>query len=390
MSQRSILVNASYAPSLLAFRAPLLVALVNAGHRVHASAPELEGRTARCLHEMGVATHSVALDRTGMSPLTDRSYMRELRSLMSREGIDYVLGYTIKPCIWGSLAADAEGIESASLVTGLGYSFIPKGVRQRVVRAISRRLWRRATDANRVVIFQNPDDMEDFVAAGALANRSKSRLVNGSGVDMAHYAPAPLPEGARFLMISRLLGNKGVREYCRAAGRLLREGVDARFSLAGYFDQGSDGVAPQELEQWQAQGIEYLGPLDDVRPALADCSVFVLPSYREGTPRTVLEAMATGRPVITTDAPGCRETVSYGENGLLVRPRDATDLAQAMQRLAADPVARARMAEAGYRICREKYEAARVAAATAQHLGLGSPLQAPVRAPVPAGTLAAS
>jgi glycosyltransferase involved in cell wall biosynthesis len=299
--------------------------------------------------------------------------MRELRSLMKSHEIDYVLSYTIKPCIWGALAADAEGVESASLVTGLGYSFIPRGVRQRIVGSISRRLWRRATDTNRVVIFQNPDDIDDFVAAGALADRSKSRLVNGSGVDMAHYAPAPLPPDARFLMISRLLGNKGVREYCGAAAKLLRGGIEARFSLAGYFDEGGDGIAPGELDQWQAMGIEYLGPLDDVRPALAECSVFVLPSYREGTPRTVLEAMATGRPVITADAPGCRETVVDGVNGLLVTPRHTDDLADAMCKLALDPRTRARMAEAGYHLCREKYEAAQVAVTTVQHLGLGRP-----------------
>ncbi|MEP6868611.1 MAG: glycosyltransferase family 4 protein [Novosphingobium sp.] len=371
MKSRTILVNASYAPSLVNFRGPLIAAMVAAGHRVHASAPDLVGDAADRVRRLGAVPHNVPLSRAGLNPVADLGYYRAMRRLVRETHADLVMGYTIKPCIWGSLAAQAEGVESASLITGLGFAFIPgKGLVRQLVGRASRWLYARATAGNRVVIFQNPDDRQDFIAARALADAGKARLVNGSGVDMVHFTPAPLPETPRFLMISRLLGNKGVREYGAAAALLLREGVQAHFALAGFFDEGQDGIAPAELEQWRAAGLDYLGPLEDVRPALADCSVYVLPSYREGTPRTVLEAMATGRAVITTDAPGCRETVRDGVTGLLVPVRDVEATAAAMHRLALDAEARRSMGAAGLAYCAEKYAVERVNAAMLEHLGL--------------------
>ncbi|WP_423141296.1 glycosyltransferase family 4 protein [Parablastomonas sp. CN1-191] len=371
MSSRTVLVNASYAPSLTIFRGPLIRAMVAAGHRVHASAPGLTGETARAVAALGAEPHDVPLSRAGLNPVDDLAYLRAVRALIRRTGADLVLGYTIKPCIFGSLAARSCGVESASLVTGLGFAFIPgKGAVRRLVGLASRQLWRRATAANRVVIFQNPDDRDDFIAAGALADAGKARLVNGSGVDMAHYAPAPLPGDARFLMIARLLGNKGVREYAEAACRLIAAGSRARFALGGFFDEGPDGIDPAELAAWRAAGLDYMGPLDDVRPALAACSVYVLPSYREGTPRTVLEAMATGRAVITTDAPGCRETVRSGDTGLLVPVHDVAATAAAMKALSEDGAARARMGRAGRDLCEEKYAVEKVNAAMLGHLRL--------------------
>ena len=239
-----------------------------------------------------------------------------------------------------------------------------------LVSKASRFLYRRATSANSVVIFQNPDDQADFIGAGALADPAKARLVDGSGVDMTHYASAPLPQQARFLMISRLLGNKGVREYGEAATQLLGEGVNAQFDLAGYFDEGPDSIARNELARWEAAGLNYLGPLDDVRPALSAASVYVLPSYREGTPRTVLEAMAMGRPVITTDAPGCRETVKAGETGILIPVNDIAATAAAMRQLASDAEARQSMGAAGLRYCHQKYAVEKIIAAMLAHLGL--------------------
>ncbi|MDP3674469.1 MAG: glycosyltransferase family 4 protein [Novosphingobium sp.] len=371
MTSRTILVNASYAPSLINFRGPLIAAMIAAGHHVHASAPGLTGEAAVRVAALGATPHDVPLTRAGLNPLDDLGYYRAIRRIIRREGIDLALGYTIKPCIWGSFAARAERIESASLITGLGLAFIPgEGLVRRLVGQVSRQLYRRATAGNRVVIFQNPDDRADFIAEGALADPAKARLVDGSGVDMVHFAPAPLPPEPRFLMIARLLGNKGVREYGEAAVRLLGEGVVARFALAGFFDEGQDSLAPAEVERWQAAGLEYLGPQDDVRPALADSSVYVLPSYREGTPRTVLEAMAMGRAVITTDAPGCRETVRDGETGLVVPVRNVSATAEAMRRLAPDGALRAAMGAAGLAYCREKYAVEKINAAMLEDLGL--------------------
>lgn len=371
MTQRTILVNASFGPSLLNFRGPLLRELVRAGHRVHVSAPRFEPDHLGELRALGACCHEVPLQRTGTDLLADLRYKRALQGIIRSACINLVMGYTIKPCIWGSLAAAAEGTESVSLVTGLGYVFTGTGgIRRQVIKLGSRWLWRRATAANRVVIFQNPDDRAEFISAGLLADPGKARLVNGSGVDMMHYHRAPLPAQADFLMIARLLGNKGTREFGRAASHLLREGVAARFSLAGYLDEGPDGIDPAELAQWRAAGMQYLGSLADVRPALASCSVFVLPSYREGTPRTVLEAMATGRAVITSDAPGCRETVEDGKSGLLVAPRDTEALTAAMRRLISSPDEREAMAEAGWQRCKHRYEVDSVNTTMLQHLGL--------------------
>lgn len=371
MTARTILVNASFAPSLLGFRGPLLRRMAAAGHRVHASAPGMTEDIAAKLRAMGVTPHDVLLQRTGQNPLADLGYLRRLVALIRSQKIDLVLGYTIKPCVWGSLAARVAGVESASLVTGLGYAFIDSGsVRQSAVRRLSIALWRAATAANRVVIFQNSDDRDDFVAAGALGDPAKARLVDGSGVDMADYPRTPLPPGARFLMIARLLGNKGVREYAAAAGLLNAGGSTAYFALAGFFDEGPDGIPESEIAAWQQAGIDYLGPLADVRGALEDCSVYVLPSYREGMPRTVLEAMASGRAVVTTDVPGCRQSIVDGESGLLVPARDSEALCAAMARLADDAALRERMGAAAYRRCRDVYAVERVNDAMVAHLGL--------------------
>lgn len=375
MVARTILVNASYAPSLIAFRGALLERMVGEGNRVYAAAPDILGPIAEKLTAIGVTPVSVALSRTGLNPVADVAYYRSVRRIIRRYGIDLILSYTIKPCIWGSLAAHAEGVESVSLVTGLGYAFIPGGgLKQRIVRAISITLWRRATAANRTVIFQNPDDRDDFIRAGALSDGGKARLVNGSGVDMQEFGRAELPSDPRFLMIARLLGNKGVREYAAAAREMKAEGSPARFTLAGYFDDGPDAIGRDEVERWTAAGLDFIGPQDDVRPALANCSVYVLPSYREGTPRTVLEAMATGRPVITTDVPGCRQTIEHEVSGLLVAPQDTRSLADAMRRMARDTEGRRQMGEAAFQRCRERYAVKAVNKAMFTHVGLsGSP-----------------
>lgn len=371
MAAQSILVNASFAPSLIGFRGPLLRRMVQAGHRVHVSAPSISTAIADELRAIGVTSHEVPLARTGLSPLQDLRYRAALRRLISVHSIDLVVGYTIKPCIWGSIAARECGVQSASLVTGLGYAFIQRPqLRQRLASAVARRLWRRATAANRVVIFQNPDDCAEFVSTGVLADPGKAKLVNGSGVDMAHYERAPMPKEPHFLMTARLLGHKGVREYGRAVMTLRTEGLAARFSLVGYHDVGPDGIRPEELDQLCQAGLDYMGPREDVRPALRDCSVFVLPSYREGTPRSVLEAMATGRAIITSDAPGCRETIVHEESGLLVSPRDANALADAMRRLANDSALRERFAEAAWQRCLDKFEVERVNDTMFRHLDL--------------------
>jgi len=322
-----------------------------------AVAPDIDAETASALKGLGAKPHAISMQRSGKGIMADIKYYRELRRVFADFDADLVISYTIKPNIWGSLAAASLKIRSVSMVTGLGFVFSPaSGVAGSALRYISQKLYRAATNANSQVIFQNPDDLEDFCAAGCLADRGKAFLVAGSGVDVAHYRRVSLPAEPVFLMISRLLGNKGVREYASAAAIVRRQLPDFRFLLVGFLDEGPDCVTAEELAGWQKNGIEFLGEMKDVRPAIEKASVYVLPSYREGTPRSVLEAMAMGRPVITTDAPGCRETVIDNDNGILVRVGDAQDLADKILKLGGDAALREKMGEAGYRRALSKYE----------------------------------
>ncbi|QFR33440.1 glycosyltransferase family 4 protein [Ancylobacter sp. TS-1] len=355
-----IFVLASYAPSLLNFRGPLLRELLAEGHRVSVAAPQIDPQLRQRMESFGISVFEVPLERTGLGIVADLMFYRAVRHLMNKLRPDRLLTYTIKPNIWGAFAAYSAGVPSVAMVTGLGYVFtetdVRPSLRERAARLIARKLYRVTTARNRSVIFQNPDDRRDFINAGCLADPSKARLVHGSGVDLDHYARAPLPGQPVFLMIARLVSAKGVRDYARAALELRRQRSAARFQLAGPLDGGPDSIAVSELDGWIASGLEYLGPLDDVRPAIAGAQVFVLPSYREGTPRAVLEAMAMGRAIITTDTPGCRETITHGSEGLLVPPRDPWALAAAMIHLAGSIELSAAMGERAFERARMKYE----------------------------------
>lgn len=369
-SKLTIVINGSSGPSLINFRGRLIERMIALGHEVHVTAPDMETVETELL-ELGAIPHEIPLGRTGLNPLSDIMYFRAIRGLLRKIKADLVVSYTIKPNIWASIAAGTLGIRSASMVTGLGYAFGEStGLKRGLLRLMARALYRVASAANDLVVFQNPDDQSDFVAAGCLGQTGKARLINGSGVDLDYYSPGPLPERPVFLMAARLLVAKGVREYATAALQILSRRTDARFLLAGYRDGGPDCIRASELDAWTAGGVEYLGPLKDVRPVICESSVFVLPSYREGTPRSVLEAMAMGRPIITTDVPGCRETVVDGRNGLLVPPRDPDALASAMERLIDQPDLRAEMGARSLELCRSKYDVDEVNTALLEHLGL--------------------
>ena len=362
-----IVLIASFDASLLNFRGELLRALLAAGHAVTALAPFVGNEVSGQLNAMGVKTLAFPLQRTGTNPLADVATLCALRRAIKILRPDLVLSYTVKPVIYGSLAAKAMGVRSINaLITGIGNA-LAGGATSAVVKT----LYRRALHHNQAVLFQNPDDRDLFVSLG-LVDRAKAHVVDGSGVDTEHFAPTPLPPQPRFFLLGRLLAEKGIREYVAAAKRFKSSGRVARFALAGWPDKHPNAISARELSEWQTTGvIDFLGPLDDPRPAYTNCSIYVLPSYREGTPRTVLEAMSMGRPIITTDAPGCRETVNHGENGLLVPIHDVDSLARAMMQLADDPALRARMGEASRQIAISRYDVHRVNRQVFTALGLG-------------------
>lgn len=362
--------------SLVNFRGPLLRALRDAGCEVHAAAAAIEDdpAVAAALRDLGVEAHSVPISRTGLNPAADIKALIALVKLMRRVRPTIVLGYTIKPVLWGTLAAWLAGVPRRyAMITGLGYAFTGESTGKRgAVQKVARVLYRTALSGVHGVFFQNPDDLALFRNLGLLAPSTPVTIVNGSGVDLAHYMAKPMPDGpVRFLMIARLLGDKGVREYVSAAAMVRQMHPEASFHLVGGLDPNPDAIDEAEVARWTAEGhVIWHGAQTDVRPFLADAHVFVLPSYREGTPRTVLEAMATGRAIITTDAPGCRETVTDGDNGFLVQPRSADALAAAMLRFLAEPKLIDDMAARSLDLVRNKYAAEKVTGAMLDAMGV--------------------
>ncbi|WP_290522429.1 glycosyltransferase family 4 protein [Alcanivorax sp.] len=375
MTKPVFLLVASFPDSLIKFRGPLIEALIQAGCTVHVAVPGLEAESDIALRLMGleVTVHDIPLERTGLNPVKDLSALLALRKLVGQIRADYVLGYTIKPVIYGTLAAWLGGVRHRfALITGLGYAFTGEatGLRK-VLRLLIQKLYRFSLSRNRLVFFQNPDDESLFRQLNLLKPAIPSRVVNGSGVDVAEYSVSPLPEAPAFLLIARLLGDKGVREYAQAAALVKAQYPESVFRLVGWIDDNPDAIRQQELDEWVASGtVEFLGKLADVRPAIASCSVYVLPSYREGTPRTVLEAMAMGRAVITTDAPGCRETVLDGDNGYLVPVQDVASLANAMTKLIESPDRVATMGARSRQIAEEKYDVHKVNAVMLKEMAL--------------------
>lgn len=345
----------------------------DAGMEVDVAVPSIENLPGlkEGLAAHGVATHGIPLRRTGTNPLADLTLVLALYRLIRGLRPTVTLPYTIKPVIYGTIAAWLAGVPHRyALVTGLGYAFT--GKRQGLLTGIIGMLYRFALGKAHKVFFQNPDDESLFRQRGLLPRSVPSVVVNGSGVDVSSFSVEALPSGQQiFLMIGRLLGDKGVREYAEAARRVKARNAGVQFRLVGWIDTNPDAISQSELDSWITDGtLNFLGKLDDVRPAIAGSTVYVLPSYREGTPRTVLEAMAMGRPIITTDAPGCRETVIEGDNGFLVPVKSVDALVEAMQRFIDNPDLAAKMGQRSREIAKDKYDVHKVNAVMLREMGI--------------------
>jgi glycosyltransferase involved in cell wall biosynthesis len=329
------------------FRGGLIRALDHAGFNVIVFAPD--GPFASEIRAMGAEFCPVPMAARGASPIADLgivlNYVRRLRAISPAA----VLGFTAKPNIYGSIAARICAIPSINNISGLGTIFIRQGVLARILVFLYRIALRRSA----VVFFQNRDDQALFEQKH-LVSANQARLLPGSGVDLTHFVQvAKLDCNDRpftFLLGARLLWEKGVGEFVEAARTLRAQGRSARFQILGALvPEGPAAVGEAELRAWEAEGVvEYLGSVKDVRPALAQADCIVLPSYREGLPRTLLEAAAMGIPTITTDVPGCRDAIDEGVTGLLCHVRSSESLAEAMDAmLARDPSDRLRMGTAG-------------------------------------------
>jgi glycosyltransferase involved in cell wall biosynthesis len=333
---------ASYAPSLVNFRLDLIRDLIAAGHEVIAAAPGDDTDVDETLRGIGARYEPIVMDRAGVNPLSDVRSLSSLVGLFRRIKPDLVFAYTIKPVIYGLLAARLAGVQRRfGMITGLSYALMGgDGMKRRLLKALTVGLYRRALVGADAVIFQNASDLAVFTGHEMTQPGQKTVVVDGSGVNLETFSAAPLPEGPpTFLLMARLLADKGIREFADAARRLKKDHPEWRFQILGPLDVTPTAINKSEVEAWQEQGvIDYLGATKDVRPYLRACSAFVLPSYYpEGLPRSILEAMAIGRAIITTDRPGCRETVIAGENGYLVPAGEVEPLADAMAQLAEEP-----------------------------------------------------
>ncbi|GAB4130546.1 MAG: glycosyltransferase family 4 protein [Rhodothalassiaceae bacterium] len=374
----SMAIVTSQAFSLYNFRDKLIRALVDQGIKVYALAPDYDSRSREAVRALGAEPVDISLERTGMRPLRDLLDMFRLVRTLRHFRPDATFAYFIKPVTYGSLAAWLAGVPRRyALVPGLGYVFIedgaPSGWKRSLLRRIASVLYRIAFRICDRVFFQNDEDAAYFISKGSLT-LDKVVRVNGTGVDLEHFLPAPsVQQPVTFLLMGRLLRQKGVCEFVAAARQIGACHPDTRFLLLGDLDPNPTSLTRAEIEDWVRDGIlEWPGHIDDVRPWIAKASVYVLPSYREGVPRSTQEAMAMGRPVITTDAVGCRETVEDGVNGFLVPVRDAAALAAAMLRFIENPALIDSMGRESRRLAEEKFDVRKINAIMLEAMGIRS------------------
>ncbi|EQB05471.1 glycosyl transferase [Sphingobium quisquiliarum P25] len=385
-----VVILSSLSWSLINFRGALIARMVAEGHDVVACAPDEEPEVLRKLADMGVRFRRTPMARAGTNPLHDARTLLHYLRLFRAERPDVVIAYTQKPIIYGGMAARLIGRRRFfAIMSGLGYVFSDEARQRRWLRAAVSRLYRIGVRRAACIFVFNGDDHGDMLANGIVTPGQRVMQVPGSGIDVRHFAQAPLPGGPfTFLLVGRLMRDKGVGEYVEAARLIRRKRKDVRFLLLTRPEtENPTGYTAADLRQWREEGlIELLPETRDVRPFLASAHVFVLPSYyREGLPRTILEALATGRAVITTDMPGCREPVRPGVNGLLVPPRDAAALAAAMERLLSDPGLMESMGQAARRAAVEIYDVDKVNAMLIDAMGLRSgPRPSAAPAPDPA------
>lgn len=340
-----ILLTVNAAWNILNFRRPLVEALQTDGHRLTVLAPPDDAVAA--LRDLGCGFVPLEMDVKGLSPQRDLSLVRRLRRHFQELAPDAILSFTIKNNIYGALAARGMGTPFIPNVTGLGTAFLSSGVLQRMAEALYRTAFRPLP----VVFFQNADDRDLFLDRG-LVRSEQARLLPGSGIDLDRFEATALPGGeqVRFLMIARLLRDKGVMEYVEMACMLHAEGAPVRFELLGPLgSQNRTAISRETVAGWEREGIiDYLGESTDVRREIAEADCVVLPSYREGAPRTLIEAAAMARPLIATDVPGCRAVVDDRRTGFLCAARDTASLADTCrQMIAAGPQRREEMGEAG-------------------------------------------
>ena len=352
-----IAVLSSHTPSLFWFRMDMMKAFSEKGYEVIAVGNEPEADWAEKFKACGVRYLSATISRNGTNPLNDLKTLRSLLAILKAEKPERIFAYQAKTVIYGCLAAKLAGIrEIYALIAGVGSVFLSDSVKTKVIRSILVAEYRLALKQAKKVFFQNGDDVSIF-EKHHIISKDDIVMIPGSGVSLDRFVRQLLPAKPAFLCIGRLIKDKGIMEYLEAAKVVKADYPDIRFMLVGPYDTNPSAITREELAAYTESGIvEYFGEQADVIPYLKQASVFVLPSYHEGTPKTVLEAMASGRAIITTDAPGCRETVKDGINGYLVPVRDSMAVANKMTELICHPETIGTMADNGRKMVEEKFD----------------------------------
>jgi glycosyltransferase involved in cell wall biosynthesis len=352
----AIVINTSW--NIYNYRKGLIESLLKIDCEVLAIAPP--DKYSDRLKELGCQFVPVKMDNKGINPLKDIVLFFKLLQVYRNSKADFILHYTIKPNVYGTLAAACVGIPCISNVSGLGTAFIRKGILLEIVKY----LYRFAFRFPRRVFFQNKDDRELFLSFQLVA-KERTGLLPGSGINLEQFSFSPQSQNKEFvfLLISRLLTDKGIKEYALACRLLKEKGYQFQSSLVGFFEEESKyNISREELQDWCDKGyIQFLGATDVISREISKVDCVVLPSYREGTPRSLLEAMALGRPIITTDVPGCREVLEEGRNGYSCQPRSVESLAAAMEKMVnLSEKERAQMGVEGRKIVEERFAENRV------------------------------
>lgn len=356
----NIMINSGRTSPFLGTRQKLVLKILEKGHNVILTGNN-DNYEAK-LNNMGAKYENIPVDRASLNPYKELKLIYKYYKLFKKNNIDVIHSYTIKPNIYGSIAAKLAGIKNIyPTINGLGYAYTGDDLKNKIIRLITSILYFFAFKCSKKVLFQNSDDADEMVKR-KLINKRKCVIIDGSGIDLNEFTKRNLPEKISFIMITRLLKSKGVYQYLEAAKIVKGKYKNIEFKLVGPTDPNPNGVSKAELQNFIDKGIiKYLGYREDVHSLLSNSSVFVLPSYyREGVPHSILEAMATGRAILTTDAPGCRETVKEGVNGFLVPIKNEEALANKMIWMIEHPEEIHRMGEESYKYAKSRFNVEKV------------------------------
>ena len=338
MTKKKILIICSHNKSLINFRGDFIRELIINGFEVFCAAPNFQEEIVHKIHDLGAKTIPFNLERTGLNPYKDLKTIFELKRIILKYKIDIVFPYTIKPVVYGSIAANKLGVPTFSLITGLGFTFSGVSAKAKILQKVTQYLYKKALRKNKVVIFQNQDDEKLFLDKKIVSKSQKTSVVDGSGINLKRFKyrlrNIQTGDSIKFVLVARLIKEKGVGLFLEAAQYLKPKYPNIEFHIIGAPpENNSSAISLKLLQKLDAEKtIKYHGYQKNVIEKLSMFDIFVLPSYyREGVPRSILESLSMGMPIITTEMPGCKETVVHEENGFLIPPKKLESLINSMQ-----------------------------------------------------------